>query len=70
MAPAPAPILSAGLPPRATDTNDQYQGMRDQFLNPNDIFSILLILGGEVVARAVAQLAGSGLTPVTFSFGK
>ncbi|KAH6625477.1 hypothetical protein C7974DRAFT_396153 [Boeremia exigua] len=42
---------------------------KDQLTNPGDVFSVLLILGGDVVGRALAQLAGTGLTPVTFSFG-
>ncbi|KAL1591810.1 hypothetical protein SLS59_010038 [Nothophoma quercina] len=42
---------------------------RSQLINPGDVFSVLLILGGDVVGRALAQLAGTGLTPVTFSFG-
>jgi hypothetical protein len=41
----------------------------DQWKNPGDVFSVLLILGGDVVARALAQLAGSPVTPVAFSFG-
>ena len=41
-----------------------------QWKNPSDVFSVLLILGGDVVGRALAQLAGSGITPVAFSFGK
>lgn len=40
-----------------------------QFENPKDIFSILLLVGGDVVGRAIAQLAGSRLAPVAFSFG-
>ncbi|CAG9954297.1 unnamed protein product [Clonostachys rosea f. rosea IK726] len=40
-----------------------------QWINPSDVFSVLLILGGDVVGRALAQVAGTGLTPVTFSFG-
>jgi hypothetical protein len=36
----------------------------------NYAFTILLLLGGDVVARALAQLAGGRLTPVAFSFGK
>ncbi|KIW66871.1 hypothetical protein PV04_06161 [Phialophora macrospora] len=40
-----------------------------QWKNPGDVFSVLLILGGDVVGRALAQLAGSRLTPVAFSFG-
>lgn len=41
----------------------------EQWTYPGDVFSVLLILGGDVVRRALAQLAGTGLTPVTFSFG-
>ncbi|KAI0824379.1 hypothetical protein BC628DRAFT_1279436, partial [Trametes gibbosa] len=40
--------------------------------SPDDILSILMIIGGDIVQRAVAQLAGSGpwhFAPVAFSFG-
>lgn len=40
-----------------------------QWRNPGDVFSVLLILGGDIVARALAQLVGSKITPVAFSFG-
>jgi hypothetical protein len=41
-----------------------------QFTEPSDIFSVLLILGGDVVQLALAALAGgSPFTPVAFSFG-
>ncbi|KAJ5708046.1 hypothetical protein N7488_007847 [Penicillium malachiteum] len=40
-----------------------------QWMNPSDIFSILLLLGPEVIQQAVAQLAGCRITPVAFSFG-
>ncbi|KAJ5982710.1 hypothetical protein N7451_012810 [Penicillium sp. IBT 35674x] len=40
-----------------------------QWRSPSDIFSVLLILGGDIVGCALAQLAGSRLTPVAFSFG-
>jgi hypothetical protein len=42
-----------------------------QWMNPSDIFSVLLLLGGgsDPVGRALAQLAGSRVTPVAFSFG-
>ncbi|KAL8346353.1 hypothetical protein RB598_000316 [Gaeumannomyces tritici] len=43
--------------------------IRTQWMMPSDVFSVLLILGGDVVGRALAQLAGSGLAPVAFSFG-
>ncbi|RAL06648.1 uncharacterized protein BO97DRAFT_309947, partial [Aspergillus homomorphus CBS 101889] len=41
----------------------------EQWKSPSDVFSVLLILGGDVVARALAQVSGSRLTPVAFSFG-
>ncbi|KAI9853644.1 MAG: hypothetical protein M1813_002035 [Trichoglossum hirsutum] len=40
-----------------------------QWENPSEVFSVLFILGGGVVQRAIAQLAGSSVTPVAFSFG-
>ncbi len=40
-----------------------------QWLNPSDILSVLLLLGPDIVQRAVAQLAGRAITPVAFSFG-
>jgi hypothetical protein len=41
----------------------------NQWALPGDIFSVLLILGGDVMSRSLAQLAGTPLTPVAFSFG-
>ena len=40
-----------------------------QWRNPSDILSVLMILGPEIVQRAVAQLAGRRVTPAAFSFG-
>jgi hypothetical protein len=51
-----------------------------QWQDPGDIFSLLLLVGGDVVQKAIAQLAGVRyripwigqtvyLTPVAFSFG-
>lgn len=50
---------------------EAFPGLRDQWTKPRDIFSILLILGGDIVQRALAQLVGSTIffTPVAFSFG-
>ena len=44
-------------------------GFRDQWIHPGDVFSVLLILGSDVVARALAQVAGSRPSIVAFSFG-
>ncbi len=40
-----------------------------QWSQPGDVFTVLLLIGSDVIARALAQLAGQGFTPVTFSFG-
>jgi hypothetical protein len=42
---------------------------RAQWINPSDLFSILLIIGGDVVSLALAAVSGGPITPVTFSFG-
>ena len=43
--------------------------LRSQWTNPNDILSLLLLLGPDVIQRALAQLVGRHITPVAFSFG-
>ncbi|KAI1160127.1 hypothetical protein F5B18DRAFT_541723 [Nemania serpens] len=54
--------------------------LRKQLTNPKDILSLLLLIGGDVVQRAIAQMFGVCiqplshgpkiyLTPVAFSFG-
>ena len=52
--------------------------LRTQFSNPSDILSLLLIVGGDIVQKALAQFVGVrpfrwapdiSLTPVAFSFG-
>lgn len=64
-----APFLTTLLPRRAAfDPSVPADEFRDQWATPADVFSVLLILGGDVVARAIAQLAGSGVAPVAFSF--
>ncbi|KAF9641673.1 hypothetical protein BFW01_g1656 [Lasiodiplodia theobromae] len=42
-----------------------------QWQNLGDLFTMLLLLGGDVISRALAQLSGteSFVTPVAFSFG-
>ena len=59
----------------SSSTTDQLQ---DQIANPSDILSLLLLIGGDVVQRAIAQLFGFYITPfgikfymtpVAFSFG-
>ena len=59
----------ATLAKRAFEPDAAASSLSDQWRNPSDVFSVLLILGGDVIARALAQLAGSRFTPVAFSFG-
>jgi hypothetical protein len=40
-----------------------------QWAHPSDILSVALILGGDIVESALAQLTGDWLTPVPFWFG-
>ncbi|KGO43871.1 hypothetical protein PEX2_108230 [Penicillium expansum] len=42
---------------------------RAQWVSPSDLFSILLIIGGDVIGLALAALAGGPITPATLSFG-
>ena len=43
--------------------------LRDQWTQPKDVFTFLLIVGGDIIQRALAQLSGNWITPVAFSFG-
>ncbi|KAK5685760.1 hypothetical protein LTR17_026951 [Elasticomyces elasticus] len=46
--------------------------VQGQWSNPSDIFTILLIIGGDIVQAAIAQLCAGPvpyLSPVSFSFG-
>jgi hypothetical protein len=40
-----------------------------QWTNPSDVLSVLLLIGGDIVQKALAQTTGGILTPVCFSFG-
>ena len=71
MPPTIRAILQSG-----SDVGSQF---RTQWSNPGDIFSLLLLIGGDIVQKALAQLVGVRvplsksfsipLTPVAFSFG-
>ena len=40
-----------------------------QWRNPTDVLTILLVIGGDIVQKALAQLSGTYWVPVAFSFG-
>ncbi|KAJ8125248.1 hypothetical protein O1611_g8391 [Lasiodiplodia mahajangana] len=55
---------------RALDLNGPSAAFRSTWSSPsNYAFTILLLVGGDVVSMALAQLAGGRITPVAFSFG-
>ncbi|ROW11819.1 hypothetical protein VPNG_05011 [Cytospora leucostoma] len=43
--------------------------LKDQWANPADVLTVLMIIGGDVVRTALAQSTGTLFTPVCFSFG-
>ncbi|KAK0189969.1 hypothetical protein F5146DRAFT_1053382 [Armillaria mellea] len=45
------------------------QSIQYTWENPSDTLSILLIIGGDIVLKALAQLSGRSFTPIAFSFG-
>jgi hypothetical protein len=66
----PAPLLHQIFPRRQFDANAPIAAFANEWSNPsNYAFTILLLLGGDVITRALAQLAGGIVTPVAFSFG-
>ena len=53
-----------------TSTKSSATGLlRQQFEHPAEILGILLIIGGDIIQKAIAQLAGRSTAPVAFSFG-
>lgn len=66
-----APFYRHFLQSRDIDLNAPSAAFKAQWESPsNYAFTILLLLGGDVVSRALAQLAGGRITPVAFSFGR
>lgn len=56
---------------RQARADSSFFAVRSEWQNPTDILTILMIIGGDVVQCALAQLVGSSLyfTPIAFSFG-
>lgn len=55
---------------RQANTTDTAGLFRKQFTNPSEIMNVMLLIGGDVIQKAILQLAGfSIVTPVVFSFG-
>lgn len=43
--------------------------LASQWTNPSDIMTVSMVIGGDVVQKALAQATGCWYTPVCFSFG-
>ncbi|KAF6221060.1 hypothetical protein HO133_002741 [Letharia lupina] len=54
---------------RLNTENTATSPLREQFKNPAEILGILLLIGGDTIRKAIAQLAGPNVAPVAFSFG-
>ncbi|KAE8153290.1 hypothetical protein BDV25DRAFT_137045 [Aspergillus avenaceus] len=55
---------------KRSEDNEASGLFRSQFSNPKEVLSVLLLIGGDVIQKAVAQMAGpTFFTPVAFSFG-
>ena len=68
----PSSTLARAIGVRAIQARSGANGeVKSQWQNPGDILSLLLLIGGDVIQRAIAQLAGDSRlpTPVVFSFG-
>ena len=61
-----AQVSNATVSNSANTTQHQ---LSDQWANPSDVLSVLLIIGGDIVQKALAQATGGYFTPVCFSFG-
>ncbi|KAI2618342.1 hypothetical protein GGR54DRAFT_149899 [Hypoxylon sp. NC1633] len=63
------PFLNAFVPRADFQPGMTSDELRKQWSHPGEVFSVLLILGGDVVARALAQSTGSPIGLPSFSFG-
>lgn len=54
---------------RSNGTDPTPEIFLEQMENPSEVFSVLLIIGGDIIQKAIAQLAGGKVTLVSFSFG-
>lgn len=65
-----APLLESLFSRRDFDPGAPSAAFAAEWSQPsNYAFTILLLLGGDLINRALAQLAGGVITPVAFSFG-
>lgn len=61
--------LSLNMIRSTEDARTTANDFRDQWTNPSDIFSLLLLVGGDVIQKALAQFTLNRFRPMAFSFG-
>ncbi|OJD36806.1 uncharacterized protein BKCO1_900050 [Diplodia corticola] len=64
-----ATTTSSPTPRSGDGTANPLGALARQWQNPSDLSSVLMIIGGDIVQKAVAQLRGRHIAPVAFSFG-
>lgn len=68
-----SPLLSSLLASRQysqmPENNSIASEIASQWRNPSDVTTILMVIGGDVIQKALAQTTGCWYTPVCFSFG-
>lgn len=65
-----APTLRHLLNSRDFQPGDPSDSFRAEWSDPsNYAFTVLLLVGGDLINRALAQMSGGWITPVAFSFG-
>lgn len=63
------PILALRQSFTMLGTNSTASVLGSQWTNPSEVTTVLMIIGGDVVQKALAQTTGCWYTPVCFSFG-
>jgi len=64
-----AGVIASPILARNNEAGQVASFIRNTLKTPSDTLSILLLIGGDVVAKALAQLSGSSFVPVAFSYG-
>ncbi|KAF8867407.1 hypothetical protein BDZ45DRAFT_795123 [Acephala macrosclerotiorum] len=62
-------LVSRAAETAATTSTSTGSLLLQQWSNPSDVLSVLLIIGGDIVQKALAETSGGLFTPVCFSFG-
>ncbi|MCJ1243059.1 hypothetical protein MMC30_000255 [Trapelia coarctata] len=66
----PPSLLTTAARSRFLRRDEPTENLRIQWTNPANILDLLLLVGGDVIQTALAQLTGDRLpTPMVFSFG-